>query len=161
MRRGKISSKWLIAGFTFVATALAVLLIANLSLGDKHIEQRVETLYTSAEPQFRRNMNVVFGPPLAPGNRAQALVNGGAQFTQALIERAQAGVKCTCCSTRSFSVNDEANLNVYDREFAVAQARIFAQDLARSRRVSLEEWENRPWTQKLWENTMGLFSSQL
>src|SRR5687768_16572405 len=114
---------WLIAGFTFLATALAVLLIANLSLGDKHIEQRVETLYSTAEPQFRRNMNVLFGPALLAGNRAQALINGdqffadmlkairgaqqtitfesyiywsgeiGAAFTQALIERAQAGVK--------------------------------------------------------------------
>ena len=54
---------------TFVATALAVLLIANLSLGDKHIEQRVETLYSVADPQFRRNMNVMLGPPLLGGNR--------------------------------------------------------------------------------------------
>jgi cardiolipin synthase A/B len=119
----KRSGKWLIAGFTFVATALAVLLIANLSLGDKRIEQRVETLYSTAEEQFRRNMNVMFGPGLVPGNRTQALVNGdrffadmlksiraaeksitfesyiwwsgdiGAEFTKALIERAQAGVK--------------------------------------------------------------------
>jgi cardiolipin synthase len=57
--------------------------------------------------------------------------------------------------------NDEANLNVYDRDFAAAQARIFEDDLKRSRRVSLEEWENRPWTDKLWEHTVGLFSSQL
>jgi cardiolipin synthase len=61
----------------------------------------------------------------------------------------------------SRSVNDEANLNVYDREFAAAQARIFAADLERSRRISLEEWQNRPWTEKLWEHTLGIFSSQL
>src|SRR5688572_11909892 len=126
MRRGrtwKISNRWLIAGFTFAVTALAVLLVANLTLGDKHIEQRVATLYTTADAQFVRNMNVVFGPPLVGGNRAQALVNGdaffadmlrairgaqktitfesyiwwsgeiGAEFTRALIERAGAGVK--------------------------------------------------------------------
>ncbi len=425
----KRSGKWLIAGFTFVATALAVLLIANLSLGDKRIEQRVEPLYSTTDAQFRRNMNVMFGPGLVPGNRVQALVNGdrffadmlksiraaeksitfesyiwwsgdiGAEFTKALIERAQAGVKVhvlfdalgsgkidedavkamtaagvevarynpwrwntlaqinnrthrkimvvdgrvgytggagigddwrgdarnpkewrdthfriegpvvnqiqaafienwievtgrvlhgaeyfpqlrpagdqsaqfivtspgggsesmqlmylvsiaaaaksiklsaayfvpdgvevralaaaakrgarvqlivpgpetdsplvrrasrstwgellragveiheyqptffhckvmivddlwvsvgsTNFDARSFSVNDEANLNVYDAGFAAEQARIFEADLKRSKRVSLEEWENRPWAEKLWERTLGLFSSQL
>ena len=62
---------------------------------------------------------------------------------------------------RSFAVNDEANLNVLDAGFAGAQERIFAADLARSRRVTLEEWRARPWTEKLWEHAMGLLSSQL
>jgi cardiolipin synthase len=62
---------------------------------------------------------------------------------------------------RSFAVNDEANLNVLDAGFAGAQERIFAADLARSRRITLEEWRARPWTEKLWEHAMGLLSSQL
>jgi cardiolipin synthase A/B len=70
-------------------------------------------------------------------------------------------VGSTNFDTRSFSTNDEANLNVYDRGFAQAQEKIFAQDLERSRRITLEEWERRPFTQKLWEHTMGLLSSQL
>ena len=413
---------WFLALFTFAVTAFAVLLVANLTLGDKHIDQRVETLYSTADAQFRRNVNVMFGPPLVQGNRTRALVDGkvffpdmlaaigdaqksitfesyiwwsgktGAQFTEALIERARAGVKVhllfdalgsskidedsvkamkaagievekynpwsittlarinnrthrkimvidgrlaytggagigdewlewrdtqfriegpvvgqvqaafienwievtgrvlhgpeyfpelksageqaaqfivtspgggsesmqlmylvsiaaaaksiqisaayfvpdeveirtlvaaakrgvrvqlivpgpatdspivrrasrstwgellragvqfyeyqptffhckvmvvdgvwvsvgsTNFDARSFSVNDEANLNVYDRDFAAEQARIFADDLKRSRRITLEEWESRPWTEKLWESTMGLLSSQL
>jgi cardiolipin synthase len=70
-------------------------------------------------------------------------------------------VGSTNFDSRSFSTNDEANLNVYDRAFAQAQEKIFAQDLKRSRRISLEEWESRPFSEKLWEHTMGLFSSQL
>ena len=70
-------------------------------------------------------------------------------------------VGSTNFDSRSFSVNDEANLNVYDRDFGAEQARIFAEDLKRSRQVTLEEWQNRPWKEKLWENTLGLFSSQL
>jgi cardiolipin synthase len=429
MARLKLGKKAWIVIATFAATALLVLLAANLSLGDKRVEEKVATLYAAGDAQFRRNMNVMLGPPLLPGNRAQALVNGdqifpdmlkaiggarktitfesyiywsgetGAAFTQALIERARAGVKVhllfdalgsgriddqavkqmkaagvevekynpwrwntlaqinnrthrkimvvdgrigytggagiadewsgnaedpkhwrdthfrlegpavaqmqaafmenwievtgnvlhgeeyfpelaragnhaaqfvvsspgggsesmqlmylvsiaaaaksiklsaayfvpdgfeirnlaaaarrgvrvqiivpgqqtdspavrrasrstwrellragvefyeyqptffhckvmivdelwvsvgsTNFDARSFSVNDEANLNVYDRDFAAAQVRIFEDDLKRSRRISLEEWEKRPWTEKLWEHTMGLFSSQL
>jgi cardiolipin synthase len=63
--------------------------------------------------------------------------------------------------SRSFSTNDEANLNVYDRAFAEAQQRIFAADLARSRRITLEEWERRPLSERLWEQVTGLLSSQL
>ena len=77
-------ASWFLALFTFVVTAFAVLLIANLTLGDKHIDQRVESLYAAADPQFRRNMNVMFGPPLVPGNRTRALVDGAAFFPDML-----------------------------------------------------------------------------
>jgi cardiolipin synthase len=70
-------------------------------------------------------------------------------------------VGSTNFDSRSFSVNDEANLNILDGPFAATQARIFEEDLKRSRRITLEEWENRPWTEKLWEHTLGLLSSQL
>jgi cardiolipin synthase A/B len=70
-------------------------------------------------------------------------------------------VGSTNFDTRSFSVNDEANLNIYDRAFARRQIAIFESDLKRSRRVSLEEWSDRPWTEKLWEHTVALLGSQL
>jgi cardiolipin synthase len=70
-------------------------------------------------------------------------------------------VGSTNFDTRSFSTNDEANLNVYDAGFAVEQNRIFQDDLKRSRRVSLEEWKNRPQAEKLWEHTSALLGSQL
>ena len=62
---------------------------------------------------------------------------------------------------RSFRLNDEASLNIYDSAFARQQIGIFEQDLARSRRVSLEEWEARPWTEKLGERVAALLGPQL
>jgi len=70
-------------------------------------------------------------------------------------------VGSTNFDTRSFSTNDEANLNVYDRHFAAAQERIFEQDLERARRITLEQWERRPLSEKLWDYALGLLSSQL
>jgi cardiolipin synthase len=78
-----------------------------------------------------------------------------------IVDERWVSVGSTNFDTRSFSTNDEANLNVYDRDFALEQARIFEEDLKRSRRVSLEEWEKRPLAEKLWEHAMGLLSSQL
>jgi cardiolipin synthase len=78
-----------------------------------------------------------------------------------VVDGVWVSVGSTNFDTRSFSTNDEANLNVYDREFAAAQVKIFDQDLKRARRISLDEWEKRPFTEKLWDHTMGLLSSQL
>lgn len=122
MRRWSHST-WRIGILTFLATGLAVLVAANLSLGDKKIDTSVASLYGVADPEFVRTMSVILGPALVPGNRARALVNGdeifpemlaairaarksitfemyiywkgsvGEQFTAALEERARSGVK--------------------------------------------------------------------
>ena len=70
-------------------------------------------------------------------------------------------VGSTNFDSRSFRLNDEANLNVLDRGFAARQVRDFEADLARSRRITLEAWAARPWTEKLWEHFLALFGGQL
>jgi cardiolipin synthase len=46
---------------------------------------------------------------------------------------------------RSFQLNDEVNLNVFDARFSAEQSRVFERDLERSKRVTYEEWKSRPW----------------
>jgi len=70
-------------------------------------------------------------------------------------------VGSTNFDNRSFRLNDEANLNVLDRDFAARQTADFERDLARSRRVTLEQWAARPWTEKARERFFALFRSQL
>ncbi len=62
---------------------------------------------------------------------------------------------------RSFRLNDEANLNVYDADFASEQADAFERDKEQSHRVTLEEWKNRPWPEKFQERLAGLVRAQL
>ncbi|MGE5169823.1 MAG: phospholipase D-like domain-containing protein [Rudaea sp.] len=62
---------------------------------------------------------------------------------------------------RSFRLNDEESINIYDAAFAKQQVEVFGQDLARSRRITLEEWQARPWTEKLWEHVAALLGPQL
>lgn len=70
-------------------------------------------------------------------------------------------VGSTNFDVRSFRLNDEANLNVFDREFAQRQIADMDADLKRSRRVTFEAWSARPWTEKLWEHTLALAGPQL
>jgi len=62
---------------------------------------------------------------------------------------------------RSFRLNDEANLNVFDRGFALQHIAIFEEDLAWSRRITLAEWENRPWREKIMDWLASLLRTQL
>ena len=70
-------------------------------------------------------------------------------------------VGSTNFDNRSFRLNDEANLNVFDGDFAREQTAVFERDKARSHRVTLEEWKHRPLTEKVVERLAALFRSQL
>ena len=70
-------------------------------------------------------------------------------------------VGSTNFDNRSFRLNDEANLNVLSRDFGAIQRRIFDQDWALARRITLAEWQARPWTERLLERLAKLLDSQL
>jgi cardiolipin synthase len=66
-----------------------------------------------------------------------------------IVDDIWTSVGSTNFDNRSFRLNDEANLNVYDADFAREQVAFFEQDKTRSRRVSLEEWAARPFSEKV------------
>ena len=70
-------------------------------------------------------------------------------------------VGSTNFDNRSFRLNDEANLNVYDPAFAQRQTRVFEDDIKRSRRVTYEAWLQRPLTERLTEKMTALLRTQL
>jgi cardiolipin synthase len=70
-------------------------------------------------------------------------------------------VGSTNFDNRSFRLNDEANLNVLDAAFAARQLADFQADLAKSRRVTYDEWAARPATEKAWEHMVALLGPQL
>jgi cardiolipin synthase len=78
-----------------------------------------------------------------------------------VVDGVWVSVGSTNFDTRSFRLNDEANLNVLDRDFAARQLADFENDLKRSRRISYEEWANRPWKEKLMDHFLAIFNSQL
>jgi cardiolipin synthase len=68
-----------------------------------------------------------------------------------IVDGLLVSVGSTNFDDRSFRLNDEANLNIYDADFAQQQIEIFRQDLAKSRRITLAQWQNRPLSEKAWE----------
>lgn len=78
-----------------------------------------------------------------------------------VVDDVWVSVGSTNFDSRSFRLNDEANLNIYDHAFAQRQIDIFEEDLKRARQITYEQWQNRPWVEKLVEHTMALFRSQM
>ena len=106
-----------------MVTLLGVFLTFNFVPSEKKIERQLQRLYNLEDPQFRRSMGVLLGPPILEGNKVDVLLNGdeifssmlkeirgaqhtitfetyiywsetiGKEFSDALIERARAGVK--------------------------------------------------------------------
>jgi cardiolipin synthase len=62
---------------------------------------------------------------------------------------------------RSFRLNDEANLNVFDGAFATEQIAMIEADLAKSVRISPSRWKARSFGQRFYERTALLLRSQL
>jgi cardiolipin synthase len=109
----------------------------------------------------RRASRATWGPLLRAGAEIYEYQPTMFHCKVMVVDDRWVSVGSTNFDNRSFAVNDEANLNVYDAAFARAQAAVFDADLARSRRVSLEQWENRPWREKLAEHASAILSSQL
>jgi len=78
-----------------------------------------------------------------------------------IVDGLLTSVGSTNFDNRSFRLNDEANLNIYDRAFAARQIEVFRADLAKSKRITYEDWRNRPWTEKALEWAASTLRVQL
>jgi cardiolipin synthase A/B len=78
-----------------------------------------------------------------------------------VVDEYLVSVGSTNFDSRSFKLNDEANLNIYDEAFARRQTEIFAGDLAKSKRITLEDWNARPWTEKVIDRVVAVLDPQL
>ncbi len=62
---------------------------------------------------------------------------------------------------RSFRLNDEVNVNVYDRAVAEEMTLMFHEDLHRSVEILARRWLRRPWAQRIKESVADVFRRQL
>lgn len=58
-------------------------------------------------------------------------------------------VGSTNIDNRSFRINDEANLNIFDRDFAQKMIGVFNADLEHTTLYDLERWQSRGWITRL------------
>lgn len=78
-----------------------------------------------------------------------------------IVDRHLVSVGSTNFDSRSFQLNDEASLNVYESGFADEMTRVFEDDLSQAKPYTYQAWTNRPWTEKAMERFVLPIKSQL
>ena len=78
-----------------------------------------------------------------------------------VIDGEMVSVGSTNFDIRSFRLNDEASLNIYDREFAARMTDVFESDLKHTKEYTYDLWQARPWKDKFAEKFILPIKSQL
>lgn len=78
-----------------------------------------------------------------------------------IVDGLLVSVGSTNFDVRSFRLNDEASLNIYNANFAARMTQIFEKDLKTSVQYTYEKWDKRPLKEKLFEKFVLPFKSQL
>jgi cardiolipin synthase len=78
-----------------------------------------------------------------------------------VIDECFVSVGSTNFDARSFRLNDEASLNIYDKAFAREMTAVFEADLERARPYTWEQWKRRPLWEKVGERVFWPIRSQL
>jgi cardiolipin synthase len=144
----------------FIPDDLALEAIVNALKRGVRVRIIVPGPITDAE-SVRKAGKASWGPVLRAGAEIYEFQPTMYHCKVLIVDRLWTSVGSTNFDNRSFKLNDEANLNIYDRDFAERQEADFERDLTRSRRVTLEEWENRPWTERFWERVVSVADGQL
>lgn len=109
----------------------------------------------------RRASRSRWGPLLQAGARIYEYQPTNLHYKVMMVDGLWTTVGSTNFDNRSFRLNDEANLNVFDAEFAGRLEQVFEQDKAQSREITFEQWRRRPLLEKVGEHTVGLLRSQM
>ena len=109
----------------------------------------------------RRASRATWGPLLAAGAEISEFQPTMFHCKVFTVDGLLVSVGSTNFDNRSFRLNDEANLNIYDEAFAAQETRVFEEDLKRSTRLTYEAWQARPWHEKAMEHLSSLLASQL
>ncbi len=78
-----------------------------------------------------------------------------------IVDDVWVSVGSTNFDDRSFRLNDEANLNIYDAGFAADQVKVFEDDKGKSRLITRAELKNRSAVGKIFDEIAGTFRRQL
>jgi cardiolipin synthase len=149
-----------IASAYFVPDAMArIALKAALARGvrvrvitpGKHTDQKA----------VRRASRAVWGELLEAGAELYEYRHTMYHCKMMMVDGLMSSVGSTNFDPRSFHLNDEANLNVYDREFTARLTEVFEDDIKRSKRITLEDWQNRPAMEKAREKLTSLMAPML
>lgn len=108
----------------------------------------------------RRTSRRLFGEMLEAGCQIVEYKPSMIHAKAMVVDSTWVVVGSTNFDPRSFSINDEINMAVCGTDFAMQMEEIFAEDFARSEKVSLRRWRRRNFFERLQESLGWLIERQ-
>ena len=105
--------------------------------------------------------NREWGPLLASGVEIHVYQPTMLHCKMLIFDEYMVSVGSTNFDMRSFELNDEASLNIYDADFAREMTEVFARDLESSTLYTHAHWRRRSWREKSAEIVVNPLRSQL
>jgi cardiolipin synthase len=123
----------------------------RILLPDKHIDSETVRIATKR----------VWGPLLESGVEIHEYEPTMLHCKMLIFDHFMVSVGSTNFDMRSFELNDEASLNVYDAVFAKQMTAVFEEDIKASTPYGYQQWQQRPWLEKITEIAVIPIRSQL
>jgi cardiolipin synthase len=123
----------------------------RILLPDKHIDSETVRIATKR----------AWGPLLESGIEIHEYDPTMLHCKMLIFDHSMVSVGSTNFDMRSFELNDEASLNVYNAKFAQQMTDVFEQDLKHSTAYDFARWQHRPVLEKLAEVVLIPIRSQL
>lgn len=123
----------------------------RILLPDKHIDSETVRIATKR----------AWGPLLEGGVEIHEYEPTMLHCKMLIFDHYMVSVGSTNFDMRSFELNDEASLNIYNAEFAKRMTKVFEEDLKASTSYDFLRWQQRPWLEKVAEVVLIPIKSQL
>jgi cardiolipin synthase A/B len=123
----------------------------RLLVPDKHIDSETVRIATKR----------AWGPLLKSGVEIHLYDRTMLHCKILIFDGQMVSVSSTNFDMRSFELNDEASLNIYDAQFARRMTEVFEEDLKQSTSYDFQRWQERPISEKLAEIVLIPIRSQL
>jgi cardiolipin synthase len=135
---------------------------ALIAARQRHVRIRVIAPGKNTDSDAARHASKAdWGPLLAAGVEIYEYEPTMFHNKMLIVDGGMVSVGSTNFDLRSFRLNDEASLNVYDAGFAARMKLVFEDDLKKTKRYTYESWQNRPWKDKFMEKFVLPIKSQL
>lgn len=116
---------------------------------------------TSDFPIVQHASHYYYGPLLRAGATIYEYTASGIHQKVLIVDREWCTIGSTNFDPRSFHINDEISVAIYDRGVAEELARAFEQDIAGAERWTLERWDTRTFAHRVRDRMSMTFKRQL
>lgn len=145
----------------FIPDRRAIALCAEAVARGVQVRLMLPTSTTSDFPIVQHASHYYYGPLLRAGATIHEYTQTGIHQKVMIVDRRWCTIGSTNFDPRSFNINDEITVAIYDQQVAEELAREFEADLAFTSQWTIERWLARNWWHRTRDRASALLKRQL